>query len=150
MSLQDTSSVYCSKSHENGLNQWEKTIDIQSSVISWDRSYGLRWYLEDVPRWRLCNYNWNHWGRVTHICIIDSDNGSELEYKLLDHWEQTSVTFQSKFIYLHSGKYIWKCRPFCFGLNVLSGKPWVASVSGERIYSFDMSVSVTYTVKSLM
>ena len=73
--MQGTSSVYYSKSHENGLNQWEKTIYIQSSLVGWERSYGLRWYLQDGPRWRLCHYNLNQWGRVTHICIIGSDNG---------------------------------------------------------------------------
>ena len=56
------------------------------------------------------------------LTIIGSDNGlspgrhtkplpeTMLEYRWLDHWEQTSVNSQSKFIHFHSWKCIWKRR----------------------------------------
>ena len=78
------------------------------------------------PRTQLPHRQSTHWSQVTHICIsketiIGSDNDlspgrakplSEpmLEYCYLDPWEQTSVKSQSKFIYFHSRKCIWKCH----------------------------------------
>ena len=84
-----------------------------------------------------------HWGRVTHICvskltIIDSDNGLSpcrrqaivwinagilLIRPLATNFSEISIeirVFSFKKIYLKisSGKY----RPFCLGLNVLSGR----------------------------
>ena len=77
-----------------------------------------------------------HWGRVTHICVdkltkIGSDNGLSpgrrqaiiltnagilLIRSLGTNFSEISTGIQT---YFHSRKCIWKCRPFCLGLNVL-------------------------------
>ena len=84
-----------------------------------------------------------HWGRVTHICvskltIIDSDNGLSpcrrqaiawinagilLIRPLATNFSEISIeihVFSFKKIYLKISSGKW--RPFCLGLNVLSGR----------------------------
>ena len=89
------------------------------SVQNFKKFQRLKWMLwtNKISR----NLSLTHWGRVTHICvsklsILGSDQATS--HYLNQGWnivnwtlkEQTSVKFELKFKYFHSGKCIWKCR----------------------------------------
>ena len=86
-----------------------------------------------------------HWGRVTHICvseltIIGSDNGLSPSRRQAIIWTNAGIllirpwgtNFSEilieigvfSFKKMHLKMLSAKCRPFCLGLNVLSGTHW--------------------------
>ena len=88
-----------------------------------------------VKQYRYCDFL-THWGRVTHICIIGSDNGlssgrhqviisTNARILLIVHLrinfsemliEIHTISFKKMHLKLSSGI----LQPFCLGLNVLS------------------------------
>ena len=86
--------------------------------------------------WALVINALTHWGRVTHICIgnlaiICSDNGLSPGRRQAIIWTNAGISlieplgpnFCDIFIEIHTFSFkkmsAGKCRPFCFGLNVL-------------------------------
>ena len=86
-------------------------------------------------------YGWTHWGRVTHICVINlisiaSDNGLSPGWRQAIIWTNAGIllighlgTNFSEILMgihtislkkMHFKMLSAKWRPFCFGLNVLT------------------------------
>ena len=108
-----------------------------------------------------------HWGRVTHICvveltIIDSDNGLSPGRRQAIIWTNAGVlsigplgtnfseilfeiyTFSFKKMHLKMSSAKW--RPFCFGLNVLTNDGllyWHIRVTWPQ-HSFQSLISVSW------
>ena len=127
------------------LNTWQDGCQFPtwmafSDAFSWMKMFGF-W---SIFHWSasLGLHELTHWGRVTHICvgkltIIRSDNGLSPEWRQAIIWTNAGIlligplgtifseilieiqTFSFKKMHLKISSAKW--RPFCLGLNVLSG-----------------------------